>query len=187
MQHLVDGEIGHPHGPVTEFPVKTVWALLDLKVAKDQRSWRRCRCFRRFVKRYPHQTRQAFAVRVQRPAARRAETDGFWQYFHGAPYSPASTRNNQCNSPSTSASVSTVRRTGIKAVASANRSTARRNAQMAARRRSHRSVPLIQRNRALELRSTPARHPGPHRHEAPDDAGPPDAQLSAPVLHLSAP
>ena len=53
--------------------------------------------------------------------------------------------------------------------------------------RSHRSVPLIQRNRALELRSTPARHPGPHRHEAPDDAGPPDAQLSAPVLHLSAP
>ena len=119
--------------------------------------------------------------------ARRAATDGFWQYFHGAPYSPASTRNNQCNSPSTSASVSTVRRTGIKAVASANRSTARRNAQMAARRRSHRSVPLIQRNRALELRSTPARHPGPHRHEAPDDAGPPDAQLSAPVLHLSAP
>src|SRR6476469_774750 len=114
MQHLVHGEIGHPHGPVTEFPVKTVCASLDLKVAEDQRSRRRCRCFRRFVKRYPHQTRQAFAVHGHRPAARRAETDGFWQYFHGAPYSPASTRNNQCNSPSTSASVSTVRRTSAR-------------------------------------------------------------------------
>src|SRR5712691_5556935 len=96
MQHLVHGEIGHPHGPVTEFPVKTIWALLDLKVAEDQRSWRRCRCFRRFVKRYPHQTRQAFAVHVQRPAARRAETDRFWQYFHGAAWlSPAATTTLQ--------------------------------------------------------------------------------------------
>src|ERR1700730_5375992 len=95
MQHLVHGKIGHPHGPVPKFPVKTVWALLDLKVAEDQRSRRRCRCFRRFVKRYPHQTRQAFAVHGQRPAARRAEADGFWQYFHGAPYSTASTRNKQ--------------------------------------------------------------------------------------------
>src|SRR5262249_3301558 len=34
--------------------------------------------------------------------------------------------------------------------------------------RPHRSVRLIERNRALELRSTPATH----RHEAPDDAGP---------------
>src|SRR4029077_16055863 len=85
-----------------------------LKVAEDQRSRRRCRCFRRFVKRYPYQTRQAFAVHVQRPATRRAETDGFWQYFHGVPYSPPSTRNNQCKSPSTSASVSTVRRTSAR-------------------------------------------------------------------------
>jgi len=46
-------------------------------------------------------------------------------------------------------------------LASANRSTACCNARMAARHRSHRSVPLIERNRALELRSTPARHPGP--------------------------
>jgi hypothetical protein len=36
------------------------------------------------------------------------------------------------------------------AVASANRSTAWCNARMAARRRSHRSVPLIERNRALD-------------------------------------
>jgi len=42
------------------------------------------------------------------------------------------------------------------AVASANRSTACCNAQMAARRRSDRSVPLIERDRALELRSAPA-------------------------------
>ena len=47
------------------------------------------------------------------------------------------------------------------AVASANRSTACCNARMAARRRSHRSVPLIERNRALELRGTRAIHPGP--------------------------
>jgi hypothetical protein len=32
---------------------------------------------------------------------------------------------------------------------------------MAARRRSHRSVRLIERNRALELRGTRASHPGP--------------------------
>ena len=32
---------------------------------------------------------------------------------------------------------------------------------MAARRRPHRSVPLIERNRALELRGTRACHPGP--------------------------
>jgi hypothetical protein len=50
---------------------------------------------------------------------------------------------------------------GMKAVASANRSTACCNARMAARSRSHRSVPLIERNRTLELRSTPARHPDP--------------------------
>jgi hypothetical protein len=42
------------------------------------------------------------------------------------------------------------------AVASANRSTACCNARMAARRRSHRSVPLIECNRALELRGTRA-------------------------------
>ena len=57
---------------------------------------------------------------------------------------------------------------------------------MAARRRSHRSVPLIERNRALELRSTP-RIQALRRREAPDDAGPPDAQLSAPALHLPTP
>src|ERR1700719_2431940 len=113
MQHLVHGEIGHPHGAVTEFRVKTVRVLLDHKVAEDQRSRSYC-CFRRFVTRYPHQTRQAFAVPVQRPAARRTETHGFWQYFHGAPYSPVSTRNIQCNSLSTSASVSTVRRTSAR-------------------------------------------------------------------------
>jgi len=42
------------------------------------------------------------------------------------------------------------------AVASANRSTACCNARMAARRRPYRSVPLIERHRALELRSMPA-------------------------------
>src|SRR5262245_11311941 len=55
------------------------------------------------------------------------------------------------------------------------------------RRRSHRSVRLIERNRALELCSTPATHLGPHRREAADDAGPPDAQLSAPALDLPTP
>ena len=41
---------------------------------------------------------------------------------------------------------------------------------MAARRRSGRSVPLIERDRALELRGTRARHPGPQvtkRREGP--------------------
>jgi len=53
-------------------------------------------------------------------------------------------------------------------------------------RREERSVPLIERNRALELRSTPARHPGPRRHKAPT-ARARDAQLSAPGLHLPRP
>src|SRR6266700_1606513 len=54
----------------------------------------------------------------------------------------------------------------------ANRSTACCNALMAARRRSHRSVPLIERNRALELRGTRAMHPGPRRHKAPTARAP---------------
>ena len=58
------------------------------------------------------------------------------------------------------------------AVASANRSTACCNARMAARRRSDRSVPLIERDRALELRSTPAKHPGPASSQSADGAGP---------------
>jgi hypothetical protein len=62
------------------------------------------------------------------------------------------------------------------AVASANRSTACFNARMAARRRSHRSVPVIERDRALELRSTPAR-----------GLKAPDPQLSAPASHLPTP
>ena len=53
------------------------------------------------------------------------------------------------------------------AVASANRSTACCNARMAARRRSHRSVPLIERDRALELRSTPARASRPGSSQRP--------------------
>ena len=32
---LSSGEIGRPHGAVTEFPVKAVWALLYLEVAED--------------------------------------------------------------------------------------------------------------------------------------------------------
>ena len=40
------------------------------------------------------------------------------------------------------------------------------------RRRSHRSVRLIERNRELELRQYARHASGPHRHEAPDDAGP---------------
>src|SRR6266481_9073923 len=58
------------------------------------------------------------------------------------------------------------------AVASVNRSTACCNAQMAARRRSHRPVPLIEDDRALELRGTRARHPGPRRHKAPTARAP---------------
>jgi len=49
----------------------------------------------------------------------------------------------------------------------------RLNARMAARRRSDRSVPLIERDRALELRSTPAKHPGPASSQSADGAGPP--------------
>ena len=45
-------------------------------------------------------------------------------------------------------------------------STACCNARMAVQRRSHRSVPLIERTRALELRGTRASHPGPRRHRA---------------------
>src|SRR5262249_53569912 len=51
----------------------------------------------------------------------------------------------------------------------------------AGRRCSHRSVRLIERNRALELRRS-----RPRRHKAHDDAGL-DAQLSAPALHLPTP
>ena len=47
---------------------------------------------------------------------------------------------------------------------------------MAARRRSRRSVPLIERNRALELRSTPARHPGPASSRSARRRRAPDAQ-----------
>ena len=57
------------------------------------------------------------------------------------------------------------------AVASANRSTACCDARMAARRRSHRSVPLIERDRALELRSTPARAFRPASSQSADGAG----------------
>jgi hypothetical protein len=35
MQHFVHGEIGRPHGAVTKFPVKAIWALLHLEVAED--------------------------------------------------------------------------------------------------------------------------------------------------------
>src|SRR5947208_10419634 len=60
------------------------------------------------------------------------------------------------------------------AVASANRSTACCNARMAVRRRSDRSVPLIERDRALELRSTPARGIQARiGHKAPNRAGSP--------------
>ena len=40
------------------------------------------------------------------------------------------------------------------------------DARMAARRRSHRSVPSMKRNRALEVRSMRAGHPGPHTTKA---------------------
>ena len=73
------------------------------------------------------------------------------------------------------------------AVASVNRSTACCNARMAARRRSHRPVPLIEDDRALELRGTRARHPGPRRHKAPTARASHAAQLSAPALHLPTP
>jgi len=73
------------------------------------------------------------------------------------------------------------------AVASVNRSTACRNARMAARRRSNRSVLLIEGDRALELRGTRARHPGPRRHKAPTARTSHAAQLSAPALHLPTP
>jgi hypothetical protein len=73
------------------------------------------------------------------------------------------------------------------AVASANRSTACCNARMAARRRSHPSVPVIEDDRALELRGTRARHPGPRRHKAPTARASHAAQLSAPALHFPTP
>jgi hypothetical protein len=57
------------------------------------------------------------------------------------------------------------------AVASANRSTACCNARMAARRRSHRSVPLIERNRALEVRGTRAQPSRPACHKRPTAKG----------------
>jgi len=57
------------------------------------------------------------------------------------------------------------------AVASANRSTACCNARMAARRRSRRSVPFIQRNRALELRGTRAQLSRPAYHKRPTAKG----------------
>ncbi|MBO0696018.1 MAG: hypothetical protein J2P56_07945, partial [Verrucomicrobia bacterium] len=56
---------------------------------------------------------------------------------------------------------------GMKAFASANRSTACCNARVAARRRSDRSVPLIERDRALELRSTRAQPSRPACHKTP--------------------
>jgi hypothetical protein len=58
----------------------------------------------------------------------------------------------------------------------------------AAQRRSRRSHPLI-RNAIVRSNYAARRpgHPGPHRHKVPDDAGPPDAQLSAPALHLPTP
>ena len=59
-------------------------------------------------------------------------------------------------------------------MASANRSTACFNARMAARRCSHRSVPLIERDRALELRSTPAGACRPGSSKSADRAGPPE-------------
>src|SRR5438034_4310336 len=45
-------------------------------------------------------------------------------------------------------------------------------ARMAARRRLHGSVPLIERDRALKLRSTSAKHPGPASSQSADGAGP---------------
>jgi hypothetical protein len=50
-----------------------------------------------------------------------------------------------------------------------------------------RSVPLIERDRALELRSTPARHPGPDRHKAPPAQAIPNDQLSAPAFQFPTP
>ena len=63
---------------------------------------------------------------------------------------------------------------------------------MAARRRSHRSVPLIERNRALELPQHAGQgNPGLRRREAPDDAGPPmlnsaPRYYTSPRLHFRA-
>ena len=58
-------------------------------------------------------------------------------------------------------------------------------ARMAARRRLHRSVPLIERDRALELRSTPAKHPGPASSQSADGAGPP--MLNSARWHCTSP
>ena len=58
-------------------------------------------------------------------------------------------------------------------------------ARMAARRRLHRSVPLIERDRALELRSTPAKHPGPASSQSADGAGPP--MLNSARRHCASP
>jgi hypothetical protein len=73
------------------------------------------------------------------------------------------------------------------AVASANRSTTCLNARMAGQRRSHRSVPLIERDLAFELRSTPARHLGARIVTKRRRHRPPDVQLSVPALHLPTP
>ena len=72
------------------------------------------------------------------------------------------------------------------AVASANRSTACCKARMAARRRSHFSVPFIERNRALGVRSTRACHPGPRVTKGPPQKGL-DTHFSEPVLRLPTP
>jgi len=170
--------------PVTEFPVKTV-----LRVARPQSRRRPTKPEALSLLPPVRQTLSApdkAGIRCSRSSAGRTSSRDrriLAIFSWCAPISPASTRNNQCNSPSTSASVSTVRRTGIKAVASGDRSTARRNAQMAARRRSHRSVPLIQRIwRALELRSTPARHPGPASSRSARRCRPARCSTQPPVL-----
>jgi len=54
---------------------------------------------------------------------------------------------------------------------------------MAARRRSHRSIPLIERNRALELRGTAIQAREPQNAAAKGS----DTQLSVPALHLPTP
>ena len=58
-------------------------------------------------------------------------------------------------------------------------------ARMAARRRLHRSVPLIERDRALELRSTPARASKPRKSQSADGAGPP--MLNSARRHCTSP
>ena len=75
---------------------------------------------------------------------------------------------------------------GNSAAASANRSTACCNARMAVWRGSHRWDPLIERDRALELLSMPAKPSGgPHRHTAPTARPPP--MLNSARRHCSSP